>query len=318
MTQIGAEVIADTLNGSHRLTSLVLTMPRMILAEFNTHRMLSRSSASSRAIPIKKMIDAVESDPFIPHVWLKTHPGMQGTEVVHEDEAWHCKNTWLVARDHAVYQAKLLSERYHVTKQICNRLLEPFMWHKVIATATEWENFIALRAHEDAENHMQLLAHAILNSLNQSVPRWVTQDSSWHIPFGDQINDGKLTEALFKISGLSVITAEDFEHAKIDIAVARCAQISYTLFNEEGKEMDYEKLLRLTTRLKDGGHWSPFEHVAKAMNIDECHGYYRGDTDSTGWYGNFRGFKQYRKTFRDENRGDFRLIDKGKLSLTTK
>ena len=53
--------------------------------------------------------------------------------------------------DGAVQSAKNLSE-FGLTKQIVNRLLEPFMWHTVIVTATDYENFFALRAHEAAEN----------------------------------------------------------------------------------------------------------------------------------------------------------------------
>lgn len=308
MTKINAKVITDSVNiCSNRLTTLLLTMPRMILAEFNTHRMLTRSSASSRAIPIIKMIQAIETDPFIPHIWLKEHKGMQGYEAIHEDEAWHCRNTWLVARDKAVYQVKILTERYHVTKQICNRLLEPFMWHTVLATATEWENFLALRAHTDAEVHMQILAQDVLRALNESKPNHLGE-GQWHIPYGDQIDMPTLVAVLNEINRENtLITDEDLLHARIDIATARCAQTSYILFDEEDRPLDYEKLLRLTTRLKNAGHWSPFEHCAKAMSVSDCQGYYRGDTDSGGWSGNFQGFIQYRKTFKGENRVDPRL-----------
>jgi hypothetical protein len=66
-TKISATVVADSINQfNHRITTMLLIMPRYILAEFNTHRMFSRNSASSRAIPFKKMIDMVKNDPFIP------------------------------------------------------------------------------------------------------------------------------------------------------------------------------------------------------------------------------------------------------------
>jgi hypothetical protein len=54
------KILADSISPDGvRLTTLEVVMPRIVLAEFNTHRMLSRNSASSRAIPIEKMIRMV-------------------------------------------------------------------------------------------------------------------------------------------------------------------------------------------------------------------------------------------------------------------
>lgn len=121
--------------------------PRFILAELNTHRMFSRNSASSRAIPFKKMVEMIEKEPFIPIAWQKEHKGMQGSEYLTGDfEINEAKATWLIARDKAIHEAKNLS-RIGVTKQLCNRLLEPFMWHKVLITTSKegLENFFNLR-----------------------------------------------------------------------------------------------------------------------------------------------------------------------------
>lgn len=151
MTRISAEVIADSITEQgHRLTTMKLVFPRYILAELNTHRMFSRNSASSRAIPFEKMVKAVQDDPFVPIAWQRDHKGMQGTEYI-TDETQLRLNTdaWLNARDNAVSSASYLNHAVHakgdVSKQLCNRLLEPFMWHTVLVSATEWENFFALR-----------------------------------------------------------------------------------------------------------------------------------------------------------------------------
>lgn len=143
---IQAKVVADSLNEfGNRLTSLLVTMPRYILAEFNTHRMLSKNSASSRAIPFKKMVSAVEENPFIPVAWMKDHSGMQGKEyITDEDEIKFLIQEWTTAAFGNTFIAEILNKS-GVTKQMCNRLLEPFMWHTVLVTATEWENFFALR-----------------------------------------------------------------------------------------------------------------------------------------------------------------------------
>lgn len=146
MTKISAKIIADSINPQgHRITSFILTYPRMIHGELMTHRMFSRNSASSRAIPFNKMIEMAESDPFIPIAWQSKHTGMQGTYYLDGDsEQKLLINKWLEARDLAVQQAKLL-DNSNVTKQLCNRLLEPFMWHTTLVTTTEISGFFELR-----------------------------------------------------------------------------------------------------------------------------------------------------------------------------
>jgi hypothetical protein len=151
--KIQAKILADSISErGDRITTYLLTFPRIILAEFNTHRSFSRNSASSRAIPFKKMVESVEKNPFIPIAWQKDHKGMQGTEyITSKDDIENCISVWLKARNDAVKQSICLNgaegfER--VTKQLCNRLLEPFMWHTVICTATEWDNFFNLRCPE--------------------------------------------------------------------------------------------------------------------------------------------------------------------------
>lgn len=162
---ISAKVVADSVNEfNNRITTFEVVIPRIVLAELNTHRMFSRNSASSRAIPFNKMVEAVSENPFIPLAWQKSHSGMQGTEY-HTDRKLiqFFESEWLNAKDNAISAAQILSEKYipefddegypfnddvngsGVTKQLCNRLLEPFMYHKVLITATELENFFKLR-----------------------------------------------------------------------------------------------------------------------------------------------------------------------------
>ena len=283
--QISAEIIADSICKGHRITSMVITIPRIVLAEFNTHRALSRNSSSSRAIPFTKMVEEVEQNPFIPLRWQKDHSGMQGTEYFTENEATSLslKSQWLDARNYAVHRAKQLNDR-KVTKQICNRLLEPFMYQTIICTATEWENFIALRAHTDAEIHIQEAAYKVLEALNKSTP--IEKGiGEYHIPFGDKFYMPAL-EIVCEQTGLSI------ESVMTRVAIARCARVSY--LNFEGKD-DYYADIKLFDRLAEAGHMSPFEHVAIAMN-DHNH------------YGNFVGWKQYRQLINGENKSDNRII----------
>lgn len=328
---ISAKIIADSLNThGQRLTTFVLVFPRIVLAEFNTHRMISRNSASSRAIPFEKMVERCKTDPFIPIRWMKDHSGMQGNEYfTEESEISWLKMNHLKARDQAVERAEDANER-GLTKQMVNRYLEPYMWHTVIATATDWENFFSLRAHEAAEIHIQDLAYKMLEAYNKSIPN-LLQPGEWHIPFGDSFDKDRLYTMIeahygvfdpiisYKESKGDYSEQQMVDKYKIMIATARCARISYNTF--EGKD-DYEADIKLHDRLATSGHWSPFEHCAKAMTKEEFHSHLFGkcdytdghiyfkDESSCGWCGNFRGFIQYRKLFNNENRTDDRVLTK--------
>lgn len=147
------EIVADSVDPrGNRLTSVLATFPRIILAEVNTHRMLSKNTSSSRAIPFNKMVEAVKENPFIPIAWQKDHKGMQGNEYLNDNlSIMFAKTNWLTARDSSIKVAKALNSSENgyesVTKQLCNRLLEPFMWTTMLITGSKegWDNFFELR-----------------------------------------------------------------------------------------------------------------------------------------------------------------------------
>ena len=144
-TAIKAEIVAHSINEQgDELISVLATFPRIILAEVNTHRMLSKNTSSSRAIPFNKMVESIQNDPFIPIAWQKEHSGMQGSEY-HED-THKLAEGWLTARNSAIQIAEGLNNN-KVTKQLANRLLEPFMWTTMLITGPKsgWDNFFHLR-----------------------------------------------------------------------------------------------------------------------------------------------------------------------------
>ena len=294
-SQVNAKIVADSINSENcRLTTFILTMPRIILSEFNTHRAISRNSASSRAVPYEKMLARVQENPFIPIKWMKDHSGMQGNEFfTEENEINILKEEWLKGRDEAVKTSQRLSS-LGLTKQIVNRGLETYMWHTVIATGTNWENFFSLRAEAGAEIHIQELAYQMLEAYNASNPQSL-EPGKWHIPFGDTFDHNRLKELMPEVMPDSVtMYDEELERLKVQIATARCARVSY--FNFDGTD-DYSADIKLHDRLAKSGHWSPFEHCAMAMR-------------SCDFIGNFQGFRQYRKNFATENRKDERVIKK--------
>lgn len=269
-----AKIVADSVSKSgHRVTTMEVTFPRMVLAEFNTHRMLSKNSASSRAIPIAKQLDRIKSEPVLPVYWGANQSGMQAFAELDESAQKAAKTEWLSARDDAVRHAeKLLEIGLH--KQLVNRILEPFMWHTVIVTGTEWSNFFALRANEMAQPEIRTIAEMMRDAYENSEPKQLRNDE-WHMP---------------------LIQPEEFDGTfeKTDdarkISAARCARVSY--LTHDGKR-DLEADLTLYTRLTSGGHMSPLEHVARPMTDDELH--------EEEFRGNFRGWVQLRKLVPNED-----------------
>jgi len=320
-----ATILADSIEriGNNRMTTWKLTFPRFILAEILTHAMLKNNSASSRAIPFKKMVESVQNNPFIPIAWQKEHTGMQGTEYFTESEAYWNNDKWLNARDNAIKVATLLTND-KVTKQLCNRLLEPFMWHTIILSGSEFENFFALRAHSMAEIHLQDLAYKMLDAYNASTPKELAP-GEWHIPFEDEIDDFKIKVIDYNNTDKERIDfhSVDLDEYKVKIATAKCAQVSYMKFGSD----DYEDLLDLhdslllrpyegkrgTRDITDPIHASPASHCAQAMTFSEYTMSYTktcNDETQNGWCHNLRGFKSYRSMLPNENSKDSRVIKK--------
>lgn len=287
MTRQLAKILADSTSPHGvRLTTMEVVMPRIVLAEFNTHRMLSKSSASSRAIPVEKMLARVIDDPYIPEQWDRNGAGMQGHGLIEGDDALACEAEWLAARDSAVeHTRRLLALGIH--KQTTNRLLEPFMWHTVIVTATEWSNFFNLRCHPAAHPAIRRTAEAMRDAMQASVPTRL-EFGQWHLPLVDERD-------------ASVRTAD-----KIKLSVARCARVSY--LTHDGVR-DPQADIDLHDRLLASGHCSPLEHAARPMTtrdagelLAQLYGAVAvGPEDPARIFaGNFRGWVQYRKTIAGE------------------
>jgi thymidylate synthase ThyX len=328
---IKAEIIADSINPKdYRLTTFILEYPRFVHAELMTHRVFSKNAASSRAIPIEKMIQQVVDNPAMPVWWGKNQGGMQAKEelddIIKDQEVYNvrdcfgnirhefpylkiskkqkAKEYWLSARDTAIRYVQEL-EKLGLHKQISNRILEPWFNIRIILSGTEFENFFALRYHPDAQPEIKALAELMLEEYNKSEPKSL-EFGDWHIPFGDKIDEFRLwtvcglessdmEEAAGDLSSIVSIN-KILSEARRKISVARCARISY--FNFEGKD-DYEADIKLCDRLFGSipRHLSPTEHVAQCLDSDER-------------IGNFTGFKQYRYFFKGQNLGDSRVIKK--------
>lgn len=261
-----AKVIADSLAyGRHRLTTIEVTMHRFVLAEFNTHRMFSRNSASSRAIPVKKRLEQVRQEPALPVVWASEQPGMQGGEELGALDSYEARLEWKAAARNAAVSASRLVE-LGVHKSIINRLLEPFFWHTVIVSSTEWSNFFRQRCSPLAQPEIMVVAKAMKSVLELSTPRRV-EHGNWHLPY---------------MSPEDMVLCEKAGEDPRYVSAARCARVSY--LTHDGKrdvQKDAELYHKLT--IAEPPHASPLEHVASPSRVE-----------GMGHRGNFTGWMQLR------------------------
>lgn len=270
---ITAKILADSIAPcGKRLTTFECTYPRAIHSEIMTHRMLSRNSASSRAIPTEKLIQRVVDDPWIPKYIGANQRGMQAGAELSDDARTEAVMQWLYARDKAVERARILAE-LGVHKQVVNRVIEPWMWITVIISATELDNFFGLRRHKDAEPHFHELADKMWAVREDSMPR-VLSASEWHLPL---IHWDDVVDRALSLTDL------------IKVSVGRCARVSY--LTHDGRRAPEEDIA-LHDRLivQEPLHASPAEHVAQAL-AEPLRA------------GNFIGWRQYRKTLPNEHIG---------------
>jgi len=265
-----ARILLDSVtpNGD-RLVTAELSYARMVHAELLTHRTLSRNAASSRAIPVKKLLQQVHSDPVWPVWWGANQPGMQAKEELTGLRLLGAKAAWLLGRETAWLAATLMSKA-GAHKQLPNRLIEPYTHITVLVTSTEWSNFFALRTHEDAQPELRKIAVMMKEAYDASTPTPLDY-GQWHLPLILPEERQLPIEQLIKIS------------------TGRCARVSY--LTHDGRR-DISADITLYERLLAGGHMSPTEHVARPMTSQEL---------AAGRNSNFVGWWQHRKDIPGES-----------------
>lgn len=144
MNKINTEILADSICNGNRITSMILTIPQIIVKELLRHRMFSFSSSSMRAIPFKKVIQDIKENMFVPLAFQSHHSGMQGIEYLSGEKAEEAKQQWIKTALRACDEAERLYNT-GVTKQLCSRIIEPYGFARILVTATEFNNFFKLR-----------------------------------------------------------------------------------------------------------------------------------------------------------------------------
>jgi thymidylate synthase ThyX len=275
--------------------------PRFILAELNTHRMLSKNSASSRAIPVKSMHEHIRANTATPVYWGINQPGMKAKEeLTGADKSW-AGYLWAKARDMAIGYSQDMAD-LNIHKQITNRITEPWMIMKTVISGTEWANYFWLRDHPDAQPEIAELAHKMHQAYDASVPQQL-QPGEWHVPYVNSYRDSHTGVLHYTDSEYKYITAEQ---ARV-ISASCCAQVSYRKNDDS-----YEKALKIYTQLieSEPAHASPVEHQATPMYVfvDEYdpaswqEGVTHVSRNGDLWSGNLRGWIQHRKLIANEAR----------------
>lgn len=332
------EIVADSISeAGARITTMEVTYPRFVHGEFMTHRWFSRNSASSRAIPVKKTLDFVLSSPVEPVHYGANQRGMSAQNELSDGGRKQAQELWLQGAANAVETVRatqLLDDGVGLHKQIANRMLEPWLWHTVIVTATEWDNFYALRCHPDAQPEIHEIAMMMRKAAQESTPKLV-KEGQYHLPLfhedadaegvagvladpagtADRINEIliQMGSELKKHERAAFLTGvkHDPDIVKLMVSTARCARVSYLT---HAGQRDLVQDLALYYRLVGSGHMSPCEHPARPMTGAELllirnvqdkaerlaktilgTSAPRWLTEQMEFAGNFRGWVQHRK-----------------------
>lgn len=311
---IKATVLAHSITATGKeLITWEIEYPRLILAELNTHRQLSRNSYSSRAVPFMKMLEQLQGEPVR---FGANQAGMQDKGEDFDAPVWLTPDVlvtktgaWRQARQMMISVAKAFSDAgYH--KQVYNRLLEAWQMQKTVLSATEVDNFFWLRDDDAADPTIRELARVMREAKNASTPECL-EPGEWHLPYIDISREGGIRR-------YSIMEGENTKRFlgvdnAIKVSCARSAAVSY---RNEG--YDLTKSLEVYDKLvgSERKHASAFEHQGTPMqetdtididdeNIKDIN--YPCDTDSWEpgithmdrsckfWSGNFQGWIQYRK-----------------------
>lgn len=266
---IQAKIIADSISSDgFRLTTIECTFHRFILPEINTHRMISKSAKSSRAIPVANRIEEILENPALPVHWGKKQRGMVAENEIDEEKIAEARQVWIEAAHAAVDYARYL-DNIKVHKQIAARVLEPFLWQTNVMTSTSfgWENLLRLRDHPDAQPEFAALAREIRKVYEESKPVEL-KFGEWHLPY--------------------ITYEEKVKYNLLTCQKASVARVARTSYGNQGG-FDLKKDLALeenTLWAADPRHDAPYEMVATPANTKKIF--------NRTVKGNFEGWEQLR------------------------
>lgn len=267
-------VIADSICAFSKIRMMTLEWEfhRWILAEANTHRMISKNLQSSRAIPLKKAIEMIQENPAYPVHWGKNQSGMQSKEELTRNDIESARILWDEHRHDTISLVQEL-EKLGAHKQWASRLLEAHVMTKGVFSGTDWANLMYLRDDEEAQPEFQDLAVATRLAVEQSIPVKLFP-GEWHLPY--------VISKVETFGDIGILRYYDSDNVEIDLETAKkisgscCAQVSYRRLNDTR-----EKALEIYDKLFSGRkpHMSPVEHQATPMQPTSTGKYTINNTD---------------------------------------
>jgi hypothetical protein len=274
------KVIAASSHKGMNVTTLELEYPRIIHSEMMTHREFSRNAASSRAIPVKTMINTIRKNMFVPVYWGKNQSGMQAKEQLTGVRRFLAKSLWIIGGHINLLGATLLNA-VGVHKQLANRNLEYISYMKTIITSTSFDNFLTLRDHEDAQPEIQAVAKKLKLHL-AAANREELAEGEWHTPYVEHRRDD-LGNLIYG-RGLDVETAKQ-------VSVSCIAQVSY-----RKADTSVDKAIKIFNQLATSVplHASPFESVLTPISAFSTAGVTALSISGHRLSGNSKGWSQYR------------------------
>ena len=321
-------------NSGTKLITFEYEAYRGILAELNTHAMLCKNAESSRAVPIKKRIEQIRTNPYVPIHWGSNQAGMVAGGEIDEpvdldmsgicdrDDAWH-----ITALKVADLMKSWDDAGYH--KQIVNRIGEAFTTVKGVITATEWDNFWHLRRAPDADPAIKELADCMWKAKREVEEKGLVEilkAGEWHTPYVKTLREPALGRRLYlkevdidKVGyGLNVVDAGIFykeiylEEALKTSAVA-CGQVSFRKLDTSEETVE-----RVWNRLMGGSavHASVTQHQGTPIEYykdDERRGWQEGishlDRQGNLWSAQFKHWIMFRKTIPNEVCNHYVAVD---------
>lgn len=221
-------------------TTFLFYIPKLLLAEFNTHRQLVRNVASSRAINLQMFREDVRDNFYFPTL-TSNRKGMSGG-ILAEEDSLRAENiiNWL--RVKSILTHKML-EKLNVHKQQANRYLEAHKVVPVVASGTEWQHFFDLRCNESADPDIAQVAARMMQLYQVAEPTSIaTASNQVFTPF---------------YPGEVSATAQ-----QLKTSTARIARVSFDNLQIDDEEAN----LKLFDKLAKMHHFTPFEHSVVALS----------------------------------------------------
>lgn len=282
-----------------KIITLIAEYPRAIHSQVLTHRLFSKNSSSSRAIPIKSAIDNVISNPA-KFKWTVNQSGMQGLPLTDKDKLFKVEKSleaYLKQTINFVNYLGLKEEEggLNIHKQNVGRYLEPFQNIRIVLTSTEWDNWDWLRIDEAAQGEIEELALKIKEA-RDSATYMLLNNGEYHVPFVNRQRNTNGSISYYHPDTNDILTLEE----AILISLSVCAQTSY-----RKEDTTLKKAKSIVDKLFSGSkkHLSPTEHIATPIFFSKYDQWPIGewpagvthmDRSCNYWSGNFKSWIQYR------------------------